>query len=114
MAWKQHNNKYGNKKVEVFGIRFDSTKEGRRYQELLLLQKAGVISNLKVQPKFELIPRIVANGKVVERACNYIADFSYTENGETVVEDVKGFKTDVYKMKRKLLRWRYGVRIKEV
>jgi hypothetical protein len=100
--------KYGNKKVTIGGEKFDSAKEARRYGELVLLGKAGQISDLKRQVKFELIPRI---GN--ERPCNYIADFTYLENGELVVEDVKGVKTDAYKIKKKLMLWVHGIRIKE-
>ena len=101
--------KYGNKKITgPDGQKFDSVKEYRRYGCLRLLERAGVISDLKRQVKFELIPRI---GN--ERACNYIADFTYMENGALVVEDVKGVKTEVYKIKKKLMLWVHGIRIKE-
>ena len=107
--------KYNSKKTVVDGQKFDSKKEARRYQELLLLEKAGVIKNLSRQVKFVLIPsQRDENGKVVERECSYKADFEYTEDGKTIVEDVKGFKTKEYIIKRKLLLWRYGIRIREV
>lgn len=105
---RSHFNKYGNKKVTVDGIEFDSKKEARRYSELKLLERAGEIQDLQLQVKFELIPK-----QKGERACNYIADFVYTENGQTVVEDTKGFKTPEYIIKRKLMLERYGIRIKE-
>ena len=106
--------KYGNKKVIVDGIAFDSKKEANRWCELKLMEKAGIISDLERQVEYELIPSQRINGKVVERACAYIADFRYKQNGEVIVEDTKGFRTADYIVKRKLLLWRYGIRIKEV
>lgn len=108
--------KYNNKKVTVNGQAFDSKKEANRYKELLLLEKAGAIKDLRMQVKFTLIPaqRDEATGKVVERECSYKADFVYEEDGKTVVEDVKGFRTKEYIIKRKLMMWRYGIRIREV
>lgn len=106
--------KYGNRKVQRDGMTFDSKKEARRWSELLLLEKAGAIQNLQRQVRYELIPSQRIAGKVVERACNYIADFVYEEDGQTVVEDTKGFKTPEYIIKRKLLLWRHGIRIREV
>lgn len=108
--------KYNNKKVTVSGQVFDSKKEANRYKELLLLEKAGAIKDLRMQVKFTLIPaqRYEATGKVVERECSYKADFVYEEDGKTVVEDVKGFRTKEYIIKRKLMLWRYGIRIREV
>ena len=108
--------KYGNKKVMLNGLWFDSMKEAKRYTELSLLQKAGKITDLQTQVKYELIPAQKRNGKVVERAVHYIADFVYTEDGETVVEDVKSpaTKTPVYTLKRKLMLWEYGIKIREV
>ena len=105
--------KYGAKKVTVNGITFDSRKEAKRYTELDLLKRAGKISGLERQVKFELIPSQRLDGKVVERACHYVADFVYEENGAKVVEDVKGFKTPEYIIKRKLLLKEYGIRVKE-
>lgn len=108
--------KYNNKKVTVNGQVFDSKKEANRYKELLMLEKAGAIKDLRMQVKFTLIPaqRDEATGKVVERECSYKADFVYEEDGKTVVEDVKGFRTKEYIIKRKLMMWRYGIRIREV
>lgn len=107
-------NKYKSRKVKVGGMVFDSRKEYIRYCELLLMQRAGKISDLQRQVKFELIPSQKENGKVVERACTYIADFVYEENGKKVVEDTKGFKTKDYVIKRKLMMYTHGIRIKEV
>lgn len=98
------------------GMTFDSKKELLRYSELKLLEKNGMISGLDRQVPFELIPKQVENGRVVERAVKYIADFTYYENGKFVVEDVKSSatRTDVYKIKKKLMLSVHGVRIKEV
>lgn len=100
--------KYKNKKTIVDGIPFDSLKEARRYQELKLLVRGGAIKNLELQPVFELIPSQVYQGKTM-RKVSYIADFMYKDikRGITVVEDVKGFKTDVYKIKMKLFLYKY-------
>lgn len=108
--------KYNSKKTVVDGQTFDSEKEANRYQELLLLEKAGVIKNLSRQVKFVLIPsQRDEHGKVVERECSYKADFMYhDEAGETIVEDVKGYRTKEYIIKRKLLLYQYGIRIREV
>lgn len=102
-------NKYGARKVvSPDGYVFDSRKEYNRWCNLKLLERAGKISDLKRQVKYELIPK-----QEGERACNYIADFVYCQDGETVVEDCKGFRTEGYKIKRKLLLHKFGIRIKE-
>lgn len=107
--------KYNSKKTIVDGQKFDSKKEANRYQELLLLEKAGVIKNLSRQVKFLLIPsQRDENGKVIERECSYKADFTYEEGIKTVVEDVKGYRTKEYIIKRKLMLYQYGIRIREV
>ena len=106
--------KYGNKKVTVGGIQFDSKKEARRYLELDTMAKAGLIQDLCLQVKYELIPSQRINGKVVEREVAYVADFVYEQNGETVVEDTKGVKTKDYIIKRKLMLFRHGIKIKEI
>lgn len=117
--------KYKNKKVVYEGITFDSQKEAQRYCELKLLQRAGKIQNLELQKTFVLIPTQrepdtigkrggVIKGKLIEKECTYKADFVYTENGKTVVEDTKGMKTEVYKIKRKLMLFVHGIRIKEI
>lgn len=94
---------------------YASRKEHRRANELKLLQKAGIISNLREQVRYELIPAQYDNqGKLIERACSYVADFVYTEkNGEAIVEDTKGMRTDVYRIKRKLMLHVHGVKIIE-
>lgn len=109
--------KYGNKKVQIGDRVFDSLKEGRRYSELMMLDKAGYITDLECQKKFVLIPRQTdEHGKVIERECTYRADFYYidTDTGKEVVEDVKGMRTEVYKIKKKLLLHVHGLRIKEI
>lgn len=104
-------NKYHASKTEIDGIRFDSRKEAARYSELKLLERAGEIRDLQLQVPFELIPK-----QEGERACTYVADFVYhiAGTGELVVEDAKGMRTDVYKIKRKLMLWRHGIKISEV
>ena len=102
-------NKYGAKKVVIGGEVFDSKKEFYRWSDLKLLERAGKISDLQRQVKYELIPK--QDG---ERACNYVADFVYIDaDGNTVVEDTKGVRTDVYRIKKKLMLWVHGIRIKE-
>lgn len=124
MALKRYSgNKYGSKKVEVNGIIFDSNKEAKRYQELSLLEKAGEIQNLQRQVKYVLIPtqyfNVYQDGKFkkkvcAERECSYKADFVYQENGQTIVEDTKGFRTKDYIIKRKLMLHVHGIMIREI
>lgn len=104
-------NKYHAKKSGGYASR----KEHRRANELKLMQRAGVISNLREQVSFELIPaQRGKDGKLLERSCSYIADFVYTdEHGNTVVEDTKGMRTDVYRIKRKLMLRVHGIIITE-
>lgn len=99
-------NKYRNKKVIVEDYVFDSIQESIRYKELKLLLRAGQISNLELQPHFLLQDSFKKNGKTY-RKIEYIADFKYIENGKTIVEDVKGMKTDVFKLKHKLFEKKY-------
>ena len=109
--------KYGARKVTYDGKTFDSQKEAQRYAELRLLERGKVISDLQCQVGFQLIPKqLDENGKVIERAVYYVADFVYTDikTGKTVVEDTKGVKTKDYIIKRKLMLERYGIRIMEV
>lgn len=106
--------KYGNRKITRDGETFDSIKEFRRYCELSLLERAGEITNLRRQVPYELLPSQRVAGKVVERACTYKADFVYRENGLEVVEDVKGFRTPEYKLKRKMMLYFHGIQIREV
>lgn len=106
----------------------DSKKEAKRKQELQMMERAGKIQDLQYQVEFELIPTQrepdtvgpkggIKRGKCIEHACKYVADFVYTQNGEKVVEDVKGYRDGsayaIFTIKRKLMLWRYGIRIKE-
>ena len=107
--------KYGNKKTVIDSREFDSKKEARRYSELKMMEKAGMISGLECQKTFELIPnQRDENGKAV-RSCEYIADFVYidTKTGRRIVEDVKGMKTKDYIIKKKLMLKVYGITVKE-
>ena len=131
-------NKYRSRKITVDGMTFDSKKEYNRWCELCLLQRAGKITNLERQVKFELIPaqkRTVLTGDrykrndfargiragdpktkevCLEQSCDYIADFVYREDGRKVVEDTKGVRTADYIIKRKLMLWLHGIKIREV
>lgn len=108
--------KYNAKKVIVDGITFDSKKESKRYLELKQMQENGEIHDLQLQVPFELIPsfEIVIDGKKRKRRkMQYICDFVYEVNGTTVYEDVKGRKTDVYAIKKKLFEYKFKTTIKE-
>ena len=130
---RRKGSKYNNTKVVIDGQTFASRKEANRYYELKLLEKAGSIKDLATQVKFVLIPEQrepdttgkrggVIKGKLIERELSYIADYCYTDvkTGEMIVEDVKGYKaTDtaayrVFVIKRKLLLYLLGIRVKEV
>ncbi|HEY1186935.1 MAG TPA: DUF1064 domain-containing protein [Gemmata sp.] len=106
---KRRGTKYSSVKVEVDGIKFASKKEARRYAELKLLVSAGAIRDLQLQVTY----RCEVNGVKV---CDYRADFVYVRvrDGAEVVEDVKGFRTDVYKLKKRLMAACNGIEIKEV
>lgn len=123
--------KYHNKKITAGGEVFDSKREYNRYRELLLLEKAGEISNLRRQVKFVLIPAQyektperytkgkhkgeLKQGRLLERECAYLADFVYIDNtGKKIVEDAKGVRTKDYIIKRKLMLYRFDIKIKEV
>lgn len=109
------NNKYHNKKVIFNDLKFDSQAELKRYKELLLLEKAGEIRDIKTQINFNLIPVQLKNDGKIERGINYKADFVYFDKDDKkIVEDVKGFKTKDYIIKRKLMLWRHEITIKEV
>ena len=108
-------NKYGNRKVTTFdGITFDSSKEAKRWGELKLLERVGAITDLKRQVEYILVPPQYIDGKCVERAVKYIADFVYTEGSKNVVEDTKGVKTPDYIIKRKLMLYVHNIRIREI
>lgn len=101
--------KYGNIKTTTSdGITHDSIREANRWCELKLLERAGKISDLQRQVKFELLPK--QDG---ERAVYYIADFVYVENGREVVEDAKGKRTKEYILKRKMMLYFHGIKIRE-
>lgn len=101
--------KYNASKMTVDGHRFDSQREARRYETLKQREAAGKIAQLELQPRFELQPAFRYRGEAV-RKIEYVADFRYLdyERGGLVVEDVKGMKTDVYRLKRKLFLAKYG------
>ena len=111
----QSTTKYHNRKVEINGIIFDSAKEAKRYAELRLMERAGMISDLQRQVVFNLIPNLKDDsGRVLERAVKYIADFAYIQDGVAVVEDVKGLRTREYVLKRKMMLYFHGIRVKEI
>ena len=97
--------KFNNKKIKINGITFDSKKEANRYSSLLLLQEKGVIHDLKTQVKFELIPK-----QKGERSCNYVADFVYKDVKDNLIVTL----TPVYSIKRKLMLFKHGIKIREV
>lgn len=130
----RYQSKYYNIKTKTSdGIVFDSNKEARRWEQLLLLQKAGKITSLRRQVRYELVPaqyetrirysaktgnRLKDEIRLVERKVEYIADFVYTdaETGENIVEDVKSqaTRTPEFIIKKKLMLAVHGIRIKEV
>lgn len=129
-GWRRNGTKYNATKVTIDGHTFDSKKESNRYMELKLLERSKVISDLRMQVEFELLPNQYAtekrygkNGKplkdkkvLLERRVVYRADFVYTlnETGETVVEDVKGIRLPEYILKRKMFLYKYGIPIHEI
>ena len=127
IMWNHYRrNKYGNSKTVIDGMVFDSKKEARIYQDLVLLLKAGEISDLQRQVKYVLIPAqrepdVIGPrggrkpGKLIENELAYYADFIYKDkDGNTVVLDAKGFRSEKYLIKRKLMLWIHGIRIREV
>lgn len=98
--------KYKNKKTQIDMYVFDSKLESQRYKQLALLERAGEISNLRLQVPFLLQESFRKNNKTY-RKIEYIADFVYEQNGQTIVEDTKGIKTDVFKIKQKLFEYKY-------
>lgn len=117
--------KYGNHKVIHDGMKFDSQRELNRWLELKLLERAGEIRSLRRQVKYQLIPAQrepdtigprggVHKGKLIEPEVAYIADFVYEQDGREVVEDAKGFKTDAYLLKRRMMLYIHGIRVREV
>lgn len=112
--WYGGKSKYNARKTTIDGITFDSAREAKRYQELKLMERAGIIRDLQRQVRYELIPAFDVGGKHY-RPTAYIADFTYTDakTGKKVVEDVKGMRTDVYRLKAKMFAYKYGVSILE-
>lgn len=123
--------KYGNQKCSYDGITFDSKRERDRYCDLKLLELDGKISDLRCQVRYDLVPEQREpdetgprggrrRGKVIEKAVDYVADFVYIQDGKTVVEDVKGYRDPSsagyakFVIKRKLMLWLHGIRIREV
>lgn len=100
--------KYGAVKTEIDGIVFDSKHEAARYQELRLLERAGEINNLRFQ-----VPYILIDKSKYGRSIKYVADFVYERNGDQIVEDAKGARTPVYRLKKRMMAERYGIEIKE-
>lgn len=114
MYYHSKYNKYGNKKTIVNGIKFDSKHEADIYTRLKMAEKCGAIQSLRLQVPFELQGKYTINGRKVQ-SIKYIADFVFiNEEGVTEVWDAKGVKTDVYKLKKKLFEYKYGIEIKEV
>lgn len=107
-------NKYYNKKITIDGIEFDSKKEGNYYLKLKMLEKAGKIKDLRLQVKYELLPNFKFNNKTI-RSINYIADFVYydIEQAKEIIVDTKGYRTEVYKLKKKMMMYK-GYEIEEV
>jgi hypothetical protein len=110
--------KYGAKPTTIDNIRFASQAEARRYAELQLLVKIGRIRDLTLQPKYPLhVVKLYRNGWPIEieTVATYVGDFEYIEceSGEIVTEDVKGFKTAAYLLKKKLVRAIHGIEIRE-
>lgn len=101
--------KYHNTKVRAGDEVFDSRHEYNRWCELRLLERAGQITDLKRQVRFELVPK-----QEGERPVYYVADFVYIRDGQKVVEDAKGFKTPDYIIKRKLMLYVHQIRVNEV
>jgi hypothetical protein len=126
--------KYRSKKITVNGITYDSKKEMRRHLELLEKERKGEIKDLQRQVKFVLIPsqyelyerygkkgqRLKDGKRCIEKECAYVADFVYKENGNLVVEDTKGYRNPstagyaYFVLKRKLMLWVHGIRIREI
>ena len=106
-------NKFNAVKTEIDGVVFHSRKEAARFSQLKLYEKGGLITDLRLQVPYELIPKLVINGKT-ERAIKYVADFVYydTVHKVEIVEDVKGMITDVFKLKYKLMKLQHGIDIK--
>lgn len=127
MSMAKRKSKYGSKKVAYDGMEFDSKKEMYRYIRLKSMQEEGLISDLRMQVPFEIIPAVYEEEtiqlktkvktvtKCVQRAAYYLADFVYRDKeGNEVVEDAKGMRTEKYLLKKKMMRAFLGITIKEV
>jgi hypothetical protein len=112
----KHYRKYNNRETVINNIKFDSKKEAKYYIELNNKKKAGLIKKFELQKKYVLIPSQKGfDGKVLERPLTYRADFVVTENdGNVFIYDVKGYKTDIYKIKKKLMLYFHNIRIIEI
>ena len=111
---RRFKSKYGARKITIDGERFDSKREAARYQELRLQEKLGAIRNLQRQVAFVLLDDYTRPDGVRIRGIKYLADFVYVaKGGNLIVEDCKGFRTDIYKLKKKMFEARYGTIIKE-
>lgn len=106
-------NKYHNKKTTIDGILFDSKREGNYYTKLKLMKNAGLIWNLELQKKYILQASFTFNGKKI-REISYFADFVYEDKDGLHVVDTKGYRTDTYKLKKKLFIKKYGIDIEEI
>lgn len=107
-------NKFNAKKTWLGGHQFDSKKEAGRYVQLKLMESAGEITDLELQPRFLLQEKFTRRGKTY-RKIEYVADFRYRDkDGNVIVEDAKGHKTDVYQLKKKLLLARYDIDFREI
>ena len=115
-AKPENASKFKNHKVVINGITFDSKKEGKRYQDLKILQRAGQIHDLQMQVVFELVEAVVLDGRK-KPAMRYVADFTYMQSGLKIVEDVKSCATrrlPAYRQKKHLLKVVHGLDIQEV
>ena len=106
--------KYHSKKTEVDGILFDSKAEARRYMDLAIMERCGVIKDLRLQVPFVLVKGEKWSDGRKHRDVVYKADFVYLDNGQIVVEDVKGFRTEAYRIKRELMKAVHHIEIREV
>lgn len=129
-TFNESTNKYKAEKCKFNGEKYDSKKELQRHLELKLLERSGEIKELRRQVKFELIPSQkqpdkigkrggIIKGKTIEHGINYVADFTYLDkNNKLVVEDVKGYKIggayNIFVIKRKLMFYFYGIKVKEI
>lgn len=125
MRWTGKN-KYHAKKVTIDGIEFASKKEGMRYIKLREMMERGEISDLRMQVPFELVPAVLREEtihlktkdktvtRMAQRAISYVADFVYEKDGKTIVEDTKGFRTEGYKLKKKMMYALKGIEIQEI